>query len=1742
MKRRNRLWALLLSAVMIITYMPLMTFAESEESIDEPVIFAEPEEATIEPITSGESERPAIQGPSETAEEDLDVAAPSEDSEQKPAVHEGSDKDGEESNDAVNDPSDASDHEKSGNGGKRQVKANEQNGAPAKSSGSMSFSYDSNGNVSAREWQYTPAETGYYALSASFNQESEYTGEREITIDIYQGDICLGELHNRDVDYSVHNDIGTLYLEKDKEYSLYLKEVFSLYSYPFTGSIDLIPVQASSIDEMFTVSNGVLKNYAGNLVTVTIPEGVKSAAYNVFSKMAEYDASQNVKKVSITFPSTMEEIDSENINAISHEGIPCSYFTVAEGNPNFKAVDGIVYSKDGTSLVTAPNYLEKDLLEIPEGVTSIGENAFTGGYNFSGGVNTIKLPDSLTKIGAFAFYNAHNLKHIEFGSAVTAIGEHAFGNSGLVEVEIPATVKTIGMNAFGDCRQLETVTFGAGNIHAGYWAFVGCESIKTLNINGNACFEDEAFSKCGSIANFNIGNSATEWEVVNDCLINNYDSKNHLHDYEFVSDDSYTSKELVLVSSDYSDEELIIADSIDEVHREAFYGANNIKSVIIGKKIKSISLPVDLESIALSSGNTHFQVKDNVLYEPEYDYIDGENRKTGKLVLIKYPMLSDVTDFEVADDVSYIAPETFAAYGEGRTFPLAKVVIPKDTGVEDKAFKIDNYSRESIIVISGYDGSPAHRYYQQNGYFDNLEWDSLGDSSRVSVTFDPNGGTVSTKTVSRSIGSAVGTLPKPVKKGSVFLGWYTSKTGGSKITSKTVVKKEVTYYAHWGFKVKFDANGGKASKTSMNVTEGAAIGKLPTAKKSGMFFLGWYTSKTGGKKVTAKTKITSGKTYYAHWTKAEIGDAKVTVQDCTWNGKARKPEVSVTLKGVKLSSKTDYTVTYSNNKEPGKGKVVVKGKGLFAKSKKTKTAYFKIRKAEQVITASDIVYSADKKGKIVNLKVTVKGKAPVTLTSSDSKIVSVTTKKADKAKGNIKLVKPGTATITIKTKATSHYLAGSKKVKVTLKGTQKIDLSASWLTYDKDEDVYICNGEVWNKSLGVKLAGQAKAVCTVYENGRNNLAWIESGDCLTARGKGDLVIKVTTEKTAAFPSATKYFTIRMNGSSMIDNTFSYRQLDSANISLITWFGKTPEVQIPVRITVDPGNNTTKLVTELGPSIFAGKQSLTKVTFPKATDDTVKSIGKEAFKGCTGLQEVRLPAGLTSLGEGAFSGCTALSKITMPDKIKILTKNVFENCSSLEGTFYLPNSTTAVEERALYGCAGIRRVMIYSYIRSVGENAFYGCTGIKNVYYSASEARWNSIQFASGNEAVTVNAKRHFNAATPSPYGSDYVPTDHELFNEHPEFLDNESYSTVVEILQSDMLQHLSTANVELAALKSVMMGGTTAALQALLEDAVSDDGITWSQEELEKALALDLIKDVASEDEVEAVKEKYMDRFNKVYEVVGEFKSEGDDIFKNNTTRYRFAQALSGCFEGDQRHDFNEMLKRIQHYWKPDSSDPNPPDWTIPDIYKDAGKAIEATDYVLEVIMLNELYRDYIDEVMPYIPEDTSLYRGFSQVKYMMDQPLEDYVATMLREDVTKELMKLSTDSLKKQFGSIGMAETIYKVIGKMILTPTIDDYNNAWLSLSNSIKLGQMLDDVNSIMIANKGGDNSALADDQKMIAMMYFQAVKTAGKYTLNTLKYDDDEEYFRQEIDRYEGALKYSKYIQSCKENLVESGELY
>ena len=1588
-----------------------------------------------------------------------------------------------------------------------------------------------NDDFNVPDVEYTAPSAGYYqfVIAASFDAGGNPC---DMYVRFFEDDTYIGFTHVSEGDDQ--DGSFTLYMKQGKEYRMEFEKHASADA---TGSLSVYKVSDSDIDDQFTVSSaGVLESYSGDTINVRIPEGVKSISGPAFKNMSENNGWCDI---SIYFPSTLESIDADDLNDSSYfwdswYALRSCRFDVNSSCSKYKSVKGIIYTKDETSLVAAPAWPYNRTITIPDGVESIESNAFAHSK-----YSEVTCPDSLEVIDDSAFTETEYLESIEFGSSLKKIGSFAFSGSDITSVTFPASLETIGNNCFHLCYSLEEATFNGKTLISDE-AFYGCQSLQTININGNIDVEIGVFSGCPSITEASVGSKATEWKLKDKCLIQYYDSKNH------DGGEQWTENRLFLVLRDYDDESFVMDNDIEVVCDDAFYGVRGINKFTVGKSCRELDLALDLESISVASGNSRFSVKDDALYFHD----PGDGYDDPRTILVKYPMKNGATKFTVPGNVTGLGSRCFAMYSsEPRT--LKTVYVPKSVidvgyGIFEMAYYYDEDEEEAenpTLTIVGYKDTEIYYYYLENedNEYQNLAWKTQA-STTYKVTFNPNGGKVSPKTLSRAKNAKLGTLPTPTRSGMAFMGWYTAKSGGTKITANTTVTGAVTYYAHWGYTVKFDANGGKASKASKKVNAGSAVGTLPTATKSKKVFSGWYTKKSGGTKVTEKTKISANKTFYAHWTSPEIGKAKLKVKNCTWTGKKKTPEVTVTLDGTKLKKGTDYTVTYSNNIEPGKkAKVVVKGKGLYAKSKKKLSAYFTIYKADQVITASGKIYAVDKKG-FQTLSIKVKEKATITLKSSDSSIVKISTTKKDKKKGNIKLVAPGKATITIKTAATKHYKAGSKKITVGLKGSsQTIKLNAAWLTYDSANKVYKMTDDVFGKLLTISRKGNAPYTCLIESSGSENEVWFEKGNLLTAKGNGDFKIKVTVDATDIYPAKTEYFTIRKSGLPLTGVDYLYRETAAYNVAILKYIGNAKNLTVPADLTLA---GKPRRLTQISDSAFAKEEGVVKLKFLDPSSGTgITKIGNKAFAGNRALMIIRLPSGATSLGDYAFDGCTNLQSIDIPNKIKTIGAGAFRGCTNLQGTIYLPLGLSTLGDSAFEGCQNIRRLLVYSYIKSIGTNAFKNTSGIKSVYYSASKTRWNQIQWGSGNDSVKSHAGLLCNVgASVTAYEVSDISTKTLLTNA-PEYLHNPGYEFLTNDLTNDITSALyskSDLEIGLAALKSQMSKGITSSVQAIFEDMItSEDDVTWSQEKLEKDLALELITNAVAEDEVEEVKKDYMDKFNAVYTVAGTFKSEGDKIFNDNTTRWRFAQELDGYFEGRQASDINTMLKTIQPYWKPDSSNPKP--FTLDQLYSAAGTAIDATDYVVTVLMLNELYSDYINRIIPYLPEDSGLYRGCTQLKYQMDQPLENWVLELLKEKTAKELAKIAVKEGSSAFGFdapvVKVATTFYKVMSYMIDSPTIDEYNKAWLSLCNTQLLDRVFDDINSSLVSNKGGDITKLTADQKMIAILYFESIRTAESYCRNCV---DDPAYMDQHFDRYDDSLIFDAYIRSCKENLADSNK--
>ena len=159
------------------------------------------------------------------------------------------------------------------------------------------------------------------------------------------------------------------------------------------------------------------------------------------------------------------------------------------------------------------------------------------------------------------------------------------------------------------------------------------------------------------------------------------------------------------------------------------------------------------------------------------------------------------------------------------------------------------------------------------------------------INFDANGGTVGVEKKWVEYGNPMEFMPTPKREGYTFTGWYTAATGGTKVYSTTKPTKSMTLYAQWKkitYTINFNANGGTVGVEKKWVDYGNPINFMPTPKREGYTFTGWYTAATGGTKVYSTTKPTKNMTLYAQWKK----------NTCTITFNANGGKVSTTSKTV----------------------------------------------------------------------------------------------------------------------------------------------------------------------------------------------------------------------------------------------------------------------------------------------------------------------------------------------------------------------------------------------------------------------------------------------------------------------------------------------------------------------------------------------------------------------------------------------------------------------------------------------------------------------------------------------------------------------------------------------------------------------------------------------------------------------------------------------------------------------------
>jgi hypothetical protein len=171
------------------------------------------------------------------------------------------------------------------------------------------------------------------------------------------------------------------------------------------------------------------------LTSVTIPNSVTSIGGGAFCECSGL--------ISVTIPNSVTSIGSLAFGY-------CSVLTsidVDASNPDYSSVNGVLFNKLQDELMQYPSGKIGDYT-IPNSVTTIGAGAF---WSYSG-FTSITIPNSVMTIGAGAFFSCSGLTSVTIGNSVTTIEMNAFlFCDGLTELHVKAqTPPALGDNAFGD--------------------------------------------------------------------------------------------------------------------------------------------------------------------------------------------------------------------------------------------------------------------------------------------------------------------------------------------------------------------------------------------------------------------------------------------------------------------------------------------------------------------------------------------------------------------------------------------------------------------------------------------------------------------------------------------------------------------------------------------------------------------------------------------------------------------------------------------------------------------------------------------------------------------------------------------------------------------------------------------------------------------------------------------------------------------------------------------------------------------------------------------------------------------------------------------------------------------------------------------------------------------------------------------------------------------------------------------
>lgn len=684
-----------------------------------------------------------------------------------------------------------------------------------------------------------------------------------------------------------------------EDYNAQIREVYVEDGVTSVGSIafcDCYNLEKAVLgNSVKKIGSGAFANDK-NLTELSLGKSVESIGDNAF---------YGIGIKTLVLPSSLKTINYYGLQALQK----LENF-VTENGGTYQAVDGVLYTANGTTLVAYPCSRNGEY-RIPAGVTKIERNAF---YQTS--LSRIVIPDSVTEIGESAFDYSNDLKTIVFGKGAKVIPSSCcYYDRALTTVIIPEGVTTIKESAFWWCTALEEITLPS-TVNVIERAFEKATKVTIQNDNIKQ-IEDGTY-----IDGFYVSLTATE-----------------------LYQNAFAVLELVNAERKKAGVPALVMDPglLDTAMQRSFETAlywshtrpNGLDCFTANNKMRGENIAAGAptpESVMdmwmnsdghraniLSSGFTSLGVG-CVYADGGYYWVQCFGTERGTAASAgNYRNTTNTRNILVKREEPYYSAELWLSSDKLAAGDVEEVFV---------CWNGQPVSGTNAVLVSS---DPAVCEVS-NG---RLIAKKAGTAT-ITLYYEGYREAAVTKTVTVSEKASAG---KP----------STGKPSAGQAQSKNT------------YKVNFYPNGGQGGMIVQSVKKKAKLKTLPKVVRSGYQFSGWYTAKTKGKKVSASTKVTKNLKLYARWTKVKV--AKPSIKKAV-NKKKQKAAITVS----KVSGAKGYQLLYADNAKFKNAKTITisKPSTTLKNLQKGKTYYVKARAYKKDSTGKKVfgAYGKSKKVKI----------------------------------------------------------------------------------------------------------------------------------------------------------------------------------------------------------------------------------------------------------------------------------------------------------------------------------------------------------------------------------------------------------------------------------------------------------------------------------------------------------------------------------------------------------------------------------------------------------------------------------------------------------------------------------------------------------------------------------------------------------------------------------------------------------